>query len=126
MNDIDNKNTVHSRQDDAANLIAGRPTVAGNSGAGTQNKNLRQFAPEAVPLAEFIRLPSPGKRCALCGLSRTSLNEVIQRGEVSAVTVRKPGAQRGIKLIRTASLLAWLNRLEAEQSATRSQGGGNQ
>lgn len=126
MNDIDNKNTIHSRQDDAANLITGRPTVAGNAGAGTQNRNLRQFAPAAVPLAEFMRLPAPGKRCAVCGLSRTSLNEAEARGDIVAITVRKPGARRGIKLIRTASLLAWLNRLEAEQKASRSQEGGNQ
>ena len=65
--------------------------------------------------AEWMRLPAPGLRDRMTGLSRTTLNEVIERGEVQAVTIRAPGAGRGIRLINIASVRAWLARLSEEQ-----------
>jgi hypothetical protein len=60
---------------------------------------------------EFLRLPTPGKRCPITGLSRSALNELIlgPRPPVASVCLRKRGAMRGIRLIVTESLLAYLH-----------------
>jgi hypothetical protein len=58
--------------------------------------------------AEFLRLPPAKGRCPLCGLSRTTLTELIQCGKVKAVKLRKKGAVRGITLIVKQSLLDYL------------------
>lgn len=100
----------------AAGLAAGRPTVASNANSAVPTKLLGAFAAASLAEAEWMRLPSPRARCRLTGLSRTSLNELVDRGVVRAVTVRQPGAQRGIKLLNRASLLAYLARLDAEQN----------
>ena len=59
--------------------------------------------------AEFIRLPKPKERCALTGLSRTSLNELIENGSIRATKLRRKGSQRGITLIHRESLIQFLN-----------------
>ena len=66
--------------------------------------------------AEFIRLPKPKERCLLTGLSRTSINELIESGQVRATKLRKKGSQRGITLIHRESLLQFLNSLATEGS----------
>lgn len=78
------------------------------------------------PAAEYIRLPKPGEKCPLTGLSRTSLVEVIderdpQSGEflVLQYTKRRHGKQRGIRMIHRASLLAHLEQRAREQSRRR-------
>ena len=112
-------NGVHGTGADvggAPTVLTGRPTVAPNSGAGLQSKNLRGFAASDFSVAEWCRLPAPRARCGLTGLSRTGLNELIDAGQIRAITVRKPGAARGVKLINLASLRAWLRRLDEEQN----------
>jgi len=69
------------------------------------------YAPQGVP--EFCRLPRPKTRCAITGLSRTSLVELIDAGKVRAVRLRKKGAARGITLVNRQSLLDYLHGLEA-------------
>ena len=108
----------------AAGLAAGRPTIAPNANAAVPAKLLGAFQAASLADAEWLRLPSPRARCRLTGLSRTSLNELVDRGVVRAVTVRQPGAQRGIKLLNRASLLAYLARLDAEQNGSTVQEGG--
>jgi len=78
------------------------------------------------PTAEYIRLPKPGERCPLTGLSRTSLVEVInerdrESGEflVLQFTKKRYGKQRGIRMINRASLLAHLDKRAREQSQRR-------
>ena len=61
---------------------------------------------------EFIRLPRPGQRCPLTGLSRTTLCELIAGGDVRAKKLRKHGSIRGITLVLRDSLLDYLNNLE--------------
>lgn len=113
-----------SRPDGAGSVLIGRPTVAGNAGADVPPKLLREFLASDLSFAEWIRLPSPRARCRLTGLSRTSLNELAERGVIRAITVRQPGALRGIKLLNRASLLAYLRRLEVEQCGdSRPEGG---
>jgi hypothetical protein len=71
-----------------------------------------------IPLEpEFIRLPKPGERDPVCGLSRSTINELILpcpenkgRPPVKSVVLRKRGARTGIRLIDLASLRAYLNR----------------
>ena len=58
---------------------------------------------------EFIRLPKPKERCPLTGLSRTTINELIESGAVRATKLRKKGSQRGITLIHRESLIQFLN-----------------
>jgi len=68
-------------------------------------------APQIAP--EFVRLPRPKTRCAITGLSRSSLNDLIAEGKIRAVKLRKRGAARGITLINRRSLLDFLHGLEA-------------
>jgi hypothetical protein len=84
------------------------------------------FTPSAVTAnpayqhrPEFIRLPRSGTRCPWTGLSRTKLNELVlpspsNEGQppVKSKSERKPGKQRGIRLINFESLLAHLNSQE--------------
>lgn len=59
--------------------------------------------------SEFFRLPKPGARCALSGLSRTSILENGEAGNFKIIRLRKRGAARGIVLVDTQSFLAWLH-----------------
>lgn len=68
---------------------------------------------------EFIRLPNPGQRCELTGLTRSSLNELVLPTErnaykppVRSVSLRRRGSRRGIRLIVAQSLLDYLYSLE--------------
>ena len=97
--------------------VTGKPTVAPNTGAYLNHKNLRGFHPvDASHTPEWVRLPKPGTRCQYTGLARTTMIEAIDRGEFRAITLRQPGATRGIRLIHLAGLSAWLARLDAEQN----------
>lgn len=57
---------------------------------------------------EFIRLPRPGERCKISGLSRTTLCELIAAGHIRVKKLKKRGSLRGITLIVTDSLLDYL------------------
>jgi hypothetical protein len=66
----------------------------------------------------YIRLPKPGEKCAISGLSRSGLNELILKNErnhfnppVASVSDRKKGATRGSRLVLLESLLAYLSGL---------------
>lgn len=105
----------------ARQIETGKPTVAPNTGARLNHKLLRGFAPitATVPTGiEWTRLPKPGTRCQYSGLARTTLIEAIDRGEFRAITLRQPGATRGIRLLHLPGLFAWLARLDAEQNGT--------
>tara|TARA_Y100001934_G_scaffold216010_1_gene256134 strand:- start:1302 stop:1724 length:423 start_codon:yes stop_codon:yes gene_type:complete len=102
-------------QEAPVGFVVGLPTVAGNTGAKFPKALKSAFQEGNSSQAEFIRLPAPRTRCCLTGLSRTSLNELVESGAVLSVTLRKPGAKRGIKLINRFSLLEYLHSLEYEQ-----------
>ena len=104
-------------------ILTGRPTVAANNGTDLPNKLLRAFEAADLSGSEWLRLPAPRARCRLTGMSRTTLNEAIERGDVRAITVRQAGATRGIKLINKSSLLAWLAKLDSEQNNEPKEGG---
>jgi hypothetical protein len=113
---------LRSRPGDAAEFTTGRPTVAHNSGTAELPAALRRsFESASLSESEFLRLPQPGTRCRLTGLSRSTLNELIEAGAIRAVTIRQPGARRGIKLLNRRSVLDYLARLDEEQNGPSTQ-----
>lgn len=58
---------------------------------------------------EFIRLPKPGTLCNWTGLSRSKMWEILQTGKVKTVSLRRPGAIKGARLVHLASLLIYLH-----------------
>ncbi len=81
-----------------------------------------QLATHAVS-AVFIRLPQPGQRCPITGLSRSTMNELVlpsplndYRPPVKSRLLRKRGASRGIRLVDHASLIEYLRSLPETQS----------
>jgi hypothetical protein len=62
------------------------------------------------PMApEFIRLPKPGTLCNHTGLSRSKMWEILQTGKVKTVSLRRPGAVKGARLVHLVSLLKYLH-----------------
>jgi len=61
--------------------------------------------------SEFFRLPKPGTRNPLSGLSRTSIIEHGQDEDFKLIRLRKRGSRRGIVLVETKSFLQWLHSL---------------
>ena len=64
---------------------------------------------------EFIRIPRIGEKCSVTGLCRSKLNQLIlpceengHRPPVRSVSLRKRGAVRGVRLIPTDELVAYL------------------
>ena len=72
---------------------------------------------------EYVRLPAPGTRCSLTGLSRSTLAEMAvpcdangHKPPVKSLVIRKRGATRGIRLINYESLIDHLRNLEGKPS----------
>ena len=93
---------------DGGGWTSAPPSVTGQGVAGLPGSSLAD--------AEFIRLPKPRARCPVSGLSRTTLCELLDTGVIKGVTIRKPGALRGIRLIVKQTLLDYLYGLAAKQS----------
>jgi hypothetical protein len=51
----------------------------------------------------------PGGR--LCGMVRTTILDLSNRGLIKTVAVRKPGASKGLRLVYLPSVLAYLESL---------------
>jgi len=73
----------------------------------------------------WIRLPRPGSRCSVTGLSRSSLAELARpcernsyRAPVDAKVLKRNGATRGVLLISRQSLLDFLGNLPSPTRAT--------
>ena len=63
----------------------------------------------------YIRLPKPGDKCPITGLSRPKLNELILPNErnhysppVASKSLRKAGARKGVRLVLLESLMQYL------------------
>lgn len=77
------------------------PTVAGHLPRG--------WVPvPTIGEAEFLSLPRPRERCRYSNLCRTTLVELLNSGAVQGVTLRRPGAMRGKRLIVKKSLADYL------------------
>ena len=85
----------------------------------------------AVFDSQWIRLPRPGNRCPLTGLSRSTLAELVRPCERNAYAppvesrlLKRKHAARGVLLINRASLLAFIDgqpaptRAEATENAS--------
>lgn len=66
--------------------------------------------------AVWLRLPRPGSRCPVSGLSRSTLAELVRpcpRNDyappVESRLLKRKGAARGVLLINRASLLSFIN-----------------
>jgi Recombinase len=64
----------------------------------------------------YIRLPKPGEKCPITGLSRAKLNELVLPNErnhfnppVASKSLRKAGAQKGVRLVLLESLMNYLS-----------------
>jgi hypothetical protein len=85
--------------------------------------------------ADWLRLPRPGERCPISGLSRSGLVELVRpcerngfRPPVEARHLRRKGTQRGVVLVSAASLrdyLATLPSLTESLAARDGEKGGN-
>jgi len=71
----------------------------------------------------WLRLPRPGARCQITGLSRSSLAELVRpcpRNDfsppVEARLLKRRDARRGVLLINKASLLAFLTDLPCPEA----------
>lgn len=74
-----------------------------------QMELLLNAAPAATRV-EFFRLPQPGKRDPLFGLSRGWYYKASAAGEIKMVSVRQRGALRGVRLVVLDSVLAYIKR----------------
>jgi hypothetical protein len=62
----------------------------------------------------WVRMPRPRSR--FYGLSRTTLDELHKKKAITCISIKREGAQRGIKLLYLPSLDSYLSKLAAEQT----------
>jgi len=72
---------------------------------------LKVEVPPHLQDEQWARMPKPKQR--LCGLSRTTIQELSEAGLIRTVAIRKPGAIKGIRLIYMPSLYSYLDSLTA-------------
>ena len=65
----------------------------------------------------WTRVPRCGSRCPQTGLSRTRLYRLLHTSGtgIKTVMLKSPGKEKGTRLIEVQSVLAYLDRLAAEQ-----------
>jgi hypothetical protein len=84
------------------------------------------FVPVTDPAELWVRLPraaQPAKRGEakqpggrLCGLGRTTLLELAEKGYFRIAYIKQPNRKRGIHLVHMPSLLAYLDKITKEVS----------
>jgi hypothetical protein len=62
--------------------------------------------PQLLLTEEWTKLPKPRERYE--GLSRTTLLELWEQGDIKIAAIRKPGSQKAIRLLHVPSLKAYL------------------
>lgn len=72
----------------------------------------------------YIRLPKQGKLCPRTSLTRSYINKLILpcpengfKPSVESFVISQPGKRRGVRLIKYASLMAYLAEQEKKQKA---------
>jgi hypothetical protein len=91
------RNSIGTNENDARALMGPR-------------RALSQQQPIIAP--RYLRLPRPGERDPLCGLSRSELWNLIKNGSIKSVVLAQKGKTRGCRLINAQSLVEFI-----EQSA---------
>jgi len=80
------------------------------------NQSPKNYHGTPPTLPFWIRIPAPGKAEPLTGLRRNVLYDLVNVRAVRSVSIKKPGAIRGVRLIETRSLLAYLDLLAVQQA----------
>jgi hypothetical protein len=94
------------------------PDVSYHSAIGSLHGGARYAV--ADPESEiWVRMPA--NREKLEGLSRATLYKLINdaRSGIVTISLREPGAKRGVRLLGLKSLRAFLSRVAAEQNPAR-------
>jgi hypothetical protein len=68
--------------------------------------------PQHMQGEDWARMPKPKER--FFGMSRTTLLELSQAGLIKTVSIRKPGANKGIRFIFVPSLREFLDKCTHE------------
>ena len=68
---------------------------------------------------DWARMPKPKER--FFGMSRTTILELSQAGLIKTVSIRKPGANKGIRLIFVPSLREFLDKCAQEANPLRNE-----
>jgi hypothetical protein len=68
--------------------------------------------PQHMQGEDWARMPKPKER--FFGMSRTTILELSQAGLIKTVSIRKPGANKGIRLIFVPSLREFLDKCAQE------------
>jgi hypothetical protein len=75
--------------------------------------------PQHMQGEDWARMPKPKER--FFGMSRTTLLELSQAGLIKTVSIRKPGANKGIRLIFVPSLREFLDKCAQEVNPLRNE-----
>jgi hypothetical protein len=78
----------------------------------------------SMAACSWIPLPRPRERDPYSSLSRSTLLELLNRGFIEGVSIRRPGAQRGKRLILKISLENYLMSLLTERTGEQLPRGG--
>lgn len=99
------------------------PLQTAASGTGLKNSSATFAAPSiAAPVTvgtvepEFTALPSPSQVEPYSGLRRGMLYQLAREGHIRTVSLRRPGATRGRRLIVLSTLKNYLRGLDANQN----------
>jgi hypothetical protein len=75
--------------------------------------------PQHMQGEEWARMPKPKER--FFGMSRTTILELSQAGLIKTASIRKPGANKGIRLIFVPSLREFLDKCAQEVNPSRNE-----
>jgi len=80
---------------------------------------VRLQIPQHMQGEDWARMPKPKER--FFGMSRTTILELSQAGLIKTVSIRKPGANKGIRLIFVPSLREFLDKCTQEVNPLRNE-----
>jgi len=106
------KSSARENHAESRQFTTDPPTLAQNLPRGWRNAT-------SLADAEWMSLPRPRERDRYANLSRTTLIELLNRGDVKGCVLRRPGATRGKRLVHLPSLRAYLERLADEETTRR-------
>lgn len=94
------------------------------TGDAPADKQSRRLSPKAAELLQdrngalpcWVRSPKTGVEF-FSGFSRAKLYELAGKNLIRSVSIREPGAVKGTRLFHLASILAYIERCEAEANA---------
>ena len=64
--------------------------------------------PSGTIAPAYVRMPAPGRCCPITNLRRGVLYELARAGKIKTATLKRKTSTRGVRLISTSSLLAYI------------------